>query len=125
MVATTLGGRIEQARTAAGYTPRQLALRLGVKEATVENWEKDRSEPRSNKLLTLAGVLNVPVLWLLTGEGETGASDPAAFSETRAISQKLERALVLQSEASALLTEISADVARLQRQLDAEQDLAA
>jgi transcriptional regulator with XRE-family HTH domain len=51
-------------------TTSQLARRLGIKTETLHDWETDRSEPRSNRLLTLAGVLNVSPTWLLTGAGE-------------------------------------------------------
>ena len=37
----------------------------------MHNWETDRSAPRSNRLLTLAGMLNVSPTWLLTGVGES------------------------------------------------------
>lgn len=126
MIETTLGSRIEQARAEQGLSSRQLATRLGVKPVTVENWERDRSEPRSNKLLMLAGVLNVSVSWLLQGKGEPGGdSNPRAYSETVTILQKLERATALQQELAALLIEATADIARLQRELDAEKELAA
>jgi transcriptional regulator with XRE-family HTH domain len=124
MTASTLGGRIEQARTDLGFSTRQLATRIGVRTSTVENWEGDRSEPRSNKLTMLAGVLNVPVLWLLSGQAPTGQA-VGPFSETSAIGRKLERALSIQQELSTLLYELSADVARLQKDLDADSDLAA
>ena len=45
----------------------QLARRLGVKLATVRNWEDDRSEPRANRLQMLSGLLNVSFIWLMTG----------------------------------------------------------
>ena len=50
----------------------QLARRLGVKVATIRNWEADRSEPRANRLQMLSGLLNVSIVWLMTGEGEGG-----------------------------------------------------
>ncbi len=126
MTQTTMGSRIGQARSEQGLSLRQLATRLGVKPATIENWELDRSEPRSNKLLTLAGVLNVPVLWLLEGEGRRESqAQVQRFSETAQILQKLERATALQHELAALLIDATADIARLQRELDAESDLAA
>jgi transcriptional regulator with XRE-family HTH domain len=126
MVSNTLGGRIEQARTALGWTPRQLATRAGVKPSTIENWERDRSEPRSNKLVMLAGILNVPVLWMLEGDSRLRPDQPkVVFSETRTIAQKLNRAVAMQQELATLLIELSADITRLQRELDAEDDLAA
>ena len=69
--ADTLGGRIVNARDSQNLSTAQLARRIGVKTETVHGWETDRSEPRSNRLLTLAGILNVSPTWLLTGAGES------------------------------------------------------
>ena len=69
--ADTLGGRIVFAREAQDLTTSQLARRMGVKTETMQDWETDRAEPRSNRLLTLAGMLNVSPTWLLTGVGES------------------------------------------------------
>lgn len=74
--AATFGDRVAGAREAAGMTQAQLARRLGVKKATVSGWEQDLSEPRANKLSMMAGLLNVSIMWLLTGEGE-GMEEPA------------------------------------------------
>lgn len=71
--AETLGGRIVSAREAQDLTTSQLARRLGIKTDTLQDWETDRAEPRSNRLLTLAGMLNVSPTWLLTGAGESPA----------------------------------------------------
>ena len=52
---------------------------LGVKTATLRNWEDDLSEPRANRLNMLCGILGVSLRWLLTGEGEgVTAPDDAA-----------------------------------------------
>ncbi len=71
----TMGGRICRARDAMGLSTAQLARRLGVKSTTLAGWELDRAEPRSNKLVMLAGVLNVSPSWLLTGLGESPSSE--------------------------------------------------
>ena len=73
--AATFGDRIAAAREAAGMGQEKLARRLGVKLKTLHGWENDLSEPRANKLQMLAGLLNVSIVWLLTGEGE-GISGP-------------------------------------------------
>lgn len=65
----TFGDRLAAARDAAGLGQGQLAKRLGVKRVTIANWEEDRAEPRANRLQMLAGVLNVSLIWLMTGEG--------------------------------------------------------
>lgn len=74
--AATFGDRVAGAREATGMTQAQMARRLGVKKATVTGWENDLSEPRANKLSMMAGLLNVSIMWLLTGEGE-GMAAPA------------------------------------------------
>ncbi len=72
----TFGDRVTAAREALGLSDQMLAKRLGVKLKTVRNWEGDLSEPRANKLQMLAGLLNVSIMWLLTGEGD-GLEAPA------------------------------------------------
>ena len=67
----TLGGRIVYAREAQDLTTSQLARRMGIKTETLQEGETDRAERRSNRLLTLAGMLNVSPTWLLTGAGES------------------------------------------------------
>ncbi len=66
----TFGDRMAGAREALGMTQSELSKRLGVKLKTVQSWEDDLSEPRANKLQMLAGILNVSIMWLLTGEGD-------------------------------------------------------
>ena len=66
----TFGDRLAGAREAAGLTQGELARTLGVKEKTIHAWEDDLSEPRANRLQMLAGLLNVSLMWLLTGRGE-------------------------------------------------------
>ncbi|MBO9435532.1 helix-turn-helix transcriptional regulator [Ruegeria sp. R13_0] len=78
--AATFGDRLAAAREAAGMTQAQLARRLGVKKATIADWENDLSEPRANRLSMMAGMINVSIMWLLTGEGE-GMEAPFAEGE--------------------------------------------
>src|SRR6056297_286076 len=67
---TTFGDRMTGAREASGLSQPELAKRLGVKVKTIRAWENDQSEPRANKLGTLAGILGVSMMWLLAGQGE-------------------------------------------------------
>lgn len=73
--AATFGDRVAAARENAGMTQKQLAKRLGIKLGTLRDWEDDIAEPRANKLAMMAGLLNVSVGWVLTGEGD-GVSPP-------------------------------------------------
>jgi transcriptional regulator with XRE-family HTH domain len=70
----TLGGRITRARDLAGLTLEEAASRIGVTDETLSEWESDRSEPRANKIMTLAGVLGVSPAWLISGAGEAPQS---------------------------------------------------
>lgn len=104
----TLGDRLTAAREGAGLTPEALATRVGVSEATLESWEADMSEPRANRLSTLAGVLNVSLMWLLTGEGDGLDAPPG------------EEAVVPKADVSAILAEVRAlrdDAARTAERL--------
>ena len=81
--AATFGDRVAGARDALGMSQEELARRLGVKLKTVHAWEDDLAEPRANKLQMLAGVLNVSIMWLLTGEGD-GLDAPYEEAEVNA-----------------------------------------
>jgi len=106
--AATFGDRVAGAREAAGMTQAQLARRPGVKKTTVRGWEEDLSEPRANKLSMMAGLLNVSIMWLLTGEGE-GMDGPAGeVSETQDLSGIL-------AELRAIRTEMRANAERAAR----------
>lgn len=111
----TFGDRIVNAREALGLTQVQLSRRLGVQEETMADWEADRSEPRANKLQMLAGVLNVSLVWLMSGEGEgapqaveeEAVSVEALLSELRGIraeqARLVERSARLEKRLRALL----------------------
>lgn len=77
--AATFGDRMAAAREAARMTQGDLAKRLGVKLKTLQSWEQDLAEPRANKLSMTAGLLNVSMAWLITGEGD---GLPAPIDET-------------------------------------------
>ena len=126
MKLSTMGGRIKAGRLERGYSVRQLAARLGVKPATVGNWESGRSEPRANKLPVICGLLGVSLMWMLQGADEPGEADlSGARSETAAVHRKLERATALQRELAALLNEATGDIAQLQSELAAGKRRAA
>ncbi|MBZ9654691.1 helix-turn-helix domain-containing protein [Phyllobacterium lublinensis] len=73
----TLGGRISRARDAKSMSVREVAGRIGVKPQTVMAWESDRSEPRANRLVMLAGFLGVTPTWLIHGIGQSPVEDNA------------------------------------------------
>ncbi len=68
----TLGGRLYASRQNAGMSLHMVANLLGVKSSTLKSWENDRSEPRVNKLVALAGLLGVSPTHFLAEEGNDG-----------------------------------------------------
>lgn len=115
--AATFGDRLAGAREAAGMTQEQLARRLGVKHKTVLGWEDDLREPRANKLQMMAGMLNVSIMWLLTGRGE-GLEGPV---EAEALDPSAEKLLAdlrnARSDARALADRIGVLEKRLRKML--------
>lgn len=94
----TLGDRLTAAREAAGMGLAELAARLGIVEAWLSDWEENRSEPRANRLQMLAGMLDVSLAWLMSGEGDgprAGGGGAAALAdcvrELRALSAEQAR----------------------------------
>ncbi len=84
----TFGDRLAAAREAVGLTQEEFSRRLGIKLKTVEAWENDMSEPRANRLQMMAGLLNVSIRWLLTGEG-AGPEEPDETEVTQDINDLL------------------------------------
>ena len=78
---TTLGERLQKARQNAGLSLALAAHLAGVKPATLRDWERDRSAPRVNKLVNLAGILGVSPTHLMAEEGQS--ENPVATSRGR------------------------------------------
>ncbi|MEM9099615.1 MAG: helix-turn-helix transcriptional regulator [Pseudomonadota bacterium] len=85
----TFGDRLALAREMQGMSQAQLARRLGLKTATIQNWEDDRSEPRANRVQMLAGFLNVSIIWLMTGEGEGAPLNGAPAEDMMSLVEEL------------------------------------
>ncbi|KEO51215.1 helix-turn-helix domain-containing protein [Thioclava pacifica] len=114
----TFGDRLAGAREAAGLSQEELAKRLGVRLETLVAWEDDVAEPRANRLQMLSGMLNVTLMWLLTGEGEGLDGPPDQVAEAQQ-----ERALVREiREVRAGLEELDARLGRLEKRLMAGED---
>lgn len=111
----TFGDRLATARDAAGFNQSQLARRLGVKLATLRGWENDVAEPRANRLQMLAGMLNVSLGWLLTGDASDGGMPEGGTGVNSAdpISEALQDLRMLRAE----LTRINTEMALLEKRL--------
>lgn len=80
-----------------------------MKTGTWQGWENDRAEPRSNKLLMMAGTFSVSPTWLLSGYGN-GPTE-AIDDEVQVLRQELKS--VAQDVASAQ-TRLKAVLERLE-----------
>lgn len=102
--AATFGDRIAAAREAMGLSPANLARRLGVREETLQNWEDDRAEPRANKMQMLAGILNVSIIWLMSGEGQGIRSEQGTTLDRENIDNLLSELREIRTVQQALAT---------------------
>ena len=63
---STLSQRIKSARENAGLLQSELATCIGVKSAgVISNWEKDKSKPDADKIVSLCSALEVSCSYLL------------------------------------------------------------
>lgn len=103
--------RIVRAREATGYSTAQLARRIGVRTRTLSSWEDGRAEPRANRLVMMAGVLNVSPTWLLVGQGQAPAE---ARSELSLIHSELEQLRQLRDETTRVIDRLENHLSTLQ-----------
>ena len=109
----TFGDRVAAARENADMTQAALAKRLGIKQSTLRGWEDDLSEPRANRLSTLAGVLGVSMMRLINGEGEgIDAPDDTAPSDAN-----IKEALIELRDMRADLLKRAEQMGRLEKKL--------
>jgi transcriptional regulator with XRE-family HTH domain len=98
----TLGQRIKSQRKRLGLSTSAAARRAGVTRDTLAAWETGSSTPRANRLLTLAGVLETSIGWLLEGKGDC-APAPAAHSDAQALRQQIAHAKDLAQSLTSML----------------------
>lgn len=115
----TLGGRIWRARDALELSTQQLARRLGVKTETIAAWEGDRSEPRANRLIMLAGVLGVSPTWLLSGIGEAPSAQ-GLDSGLNVVRMQLAKVKQQHERTGAAIEMLEAELRRLDARLSAD-----
>ena len=112
---TTLGGRLFQARDAAGLTVSQVINRLGVRKVTYLAWEADRSEPRANKLVALAGILNVSPTYLLSGLGRASPQPAKQQQITEGLRLEIEQLEQTLKAASKMLARVKSQAKKLNK----------
>jgi transcriptional regulator with XRE-family HTH domain len=115
----TLGQRIRQRRRELGLSTAELARRAGVTRDTLADWERDQTAPRSNRLLTLAGVLEASIIWLLEGQGHCAPANDAA-GEMASLREQLAHARELVNQLSHTLDSVQTRLNDLERREAAE-----
>ncbi len=113
---STFGDRVTLAREAFGFDQDELSDKLGVKLKTLRNWEENRAEPRANKLQMLAGILNVSMVWLMSGKG--ALPDFVSDDTHRVVEDCLSELQTLQSEQHRIAERMHALERRLRLALD-------
>lgn len=114
---STFGDRLSLAREAVGVSQKELAARIGVKLPTLRNWEEDQAEPRANKFQLLAGMLNVSMGWLMSGQGTAPVEHPGGSSE-----RIIRSCLADLHELRAGQVQIADKIARIEKRLRAVSD---
>lgn len=104
--ARDVGARLAQARVKAGRSQADVANQLGVKESTLDRWERGVASPRSNRLSALAGILGVSLPWLFVGYRDSATSG----DDLDEIKSSLNR---VHSQLTGALGEVEALMARL------------
>ncbi|QPC87607.1 helix-turn-helix domain-containing protein [Mesorhizobium sp. NBSH29] len=105
----TIGGRISRARDAAGLSVKEIAWQLGVKIATINAWESDRSLPGSHRMNRLAGMMGVSISWLLHGVG-TAPAEANSEQTVDNVTSQLEKLKLLHVETGELIGRIQKDL---------------
>lgn len=72
----TLGGRLQYARTCRRYTKAVFCRCLTLPPWRLEDWERGKGPIGHETLRLLAYYLEVPLKWLVSGEGEVPCRPP-------------------------------------------------
>jgi transcriptional regulator with XRE-family HTH domain len=84
-----LGTRIKRARERKRWTQQQLADRVGVNRKTVDNWENDRSGPRSS-IGILEDVLGISLSPGIPGEESLAQQMRRKLGELEELARRME-----------------------------------
>lgn len=110
----TFGDRLEAARLAKGLTVDGLAEKLGVEAQRIETWESDADSPRANRVQILAGLLNVSIVWLISGEGNGTSYVVDAYERPTGVNDALGEISQLKATLSGALDKLDRLEKRLQ-----------
>lgn len=110
----TFGDRLEAAREAKGLTVVGLAEKLGVEATKIEDWESNADAPRANRIQLLAGLLNVSLVWLISGEGNGTSYVADTYERPSGVNDALSEITQLKATLSGALEKLERLEERLQ-----------
>lgn len=110
----TFGDRLEAAREAKGLSVVGLADKLGVDASRVEAWEADADAPRANRIQLLAGLLNVSIIWLISGDGNGTSRVAETYQRPTGVNDALGEISQLKATLSGALEKLERLESRLQ-----------
>ena len=113
-----LGERIANARSERGLSQQELANQLGIKKSNLEQWESGKTAPRANHMNQLAGVLNVPLLWLMGGSDMPPSTMGPDSQETTGLEGRLMRAERLVQELEQIIGELRRETELVQQRIN-------
>lgn len=114
MPTSTLAKRIATARAETNLSIAEVSNLIAVKPETYKKWESGAKEPRANKLMTLAGVLNVVPAWLLDGDNDFLQDASLSRDEKIAqLTQRIEQMKSMQGQMNTMLDGLMGDLGEL------------
>lgn len=87
---SALGKRLKQARKAAGLSGPALAKIVGIKQPTIANLERGKSDGTKH-IVAIAAACGVSATWLQTGAGDMNPGQSALQAEFAKLPQELQR----------------------------------
>jgi transcriptional regulator with XRE-family HTH domain len=112
----TFGERLAAAREAKGLNVAGLAEKIGVEVETIPAWESDTDAPRANQIQMLAGMLNVSIIWLISGEDNGTSNIADTYERPTGINDALGEISQLKATLTGALKKLEALEDRLSKQ---------
>ena len=110
----TFGERLGAAREAKGLSVAGLAEKIGVAVDIIPTWENDTDAPRANQIQMLAGMLNVSIIWLISGEDNGTSHIADTYERPTGINDALGEISLLKATLTGALEKLEALEERLQ-----------
>lgn len=70
-----IGNRVREAREYAGFNLDIFSEKINISKRTLQNYEKNISEPNASIIINIAEICHINEWWLLTGKGEMLLND--------------------------------------------------